>query len=46
MERRNRYYVPGIPGEYLANGVYLFRAAVNIDGDWVEVGLGKLVVAR
>ncbi len=40
------WHTQNAAGEYLANGVYLFRAAVNIDGDWVEVGLGKLVVAR
>ena len=40
------WHTENAAGEYLANGVYLFRATVNVGGNWIEVGLGKLVVAR
>ncbi|MCK4393614.1 hypothetical protein KAX17_11980 [Candidatus Bipolaricaulota bacterium] len=41
MERRNRCYVPGIP-----NGVYLYKAQVKVDGEWVSMPLAKLVILR
>ncbi|MCX6093570.1 MAG: Ig domain-containing protein, partial [Candidatus Bipolaricaulota bacterium] len=33
-------------GEYLANGVYLYRAFVLIDGDWIATPFEKLVILR
>jgi hypothetical protein len=33
-------------GEYLANGIYLYRASVLIGGVWVETTVQKLVILR
>jgi hypothetical protein len=33
-------------GEYLANGVYLYRALVFVGGDWVPTDFEKLVILR
>jgi hypothetical protein len=33
-------------GEYLANGIYLYRASVLINGEWVETTVQKLVILR
>jgi hypothetical protein len=33
-------------GEYLANGIYLYRASVLIGGAWVETTVQKLVILR
>jgi len=33
-------------GEYLANGVYIYRAYVLIDGAWIETKAQKLVILR
>ena len=45
--------IPGLPwfthdtlGEYLSNGVYLYRAQVKISGEWVTTPQGKLVILR
>jgi hypothetical protein len=32
--------------QYLANGVYLYKAQVKVDGEWVSIPLAKLVVLR
>ena len=33
-------------GEYLANGIYLYRAVALIGGEWVQTALQKLVILR
>ncbi len=33
-------------GRYVANGVYLYRAWVKVNGAWVAVGLQRLVILR
>lgn len=33
-------------GEFLANGIYLYRAYVLVDGVWVETTVQKLVILR
>jgi hypothetical protein len=33
-------------GEYLANGIYLYRASVLINGEWVDTAVQKLVILR
>jgi len=33
-------------GEYLSNGVYLYRTKVKISGEWVTTPQGKLVILR
>jgi len=33
-------------GDFLANGVYLYRALVQTDGDWVATPFQKLVILR
>jgi hypothetical protein len=33
-------------GEYLANGIYLYRAFVRIQGEWIETKAQKLVILR
>ena len=33
-------------GEYLANGVYLYRALVYIGGEWIQTEVQKLVILR
>ena len=33
-------------GEYLANGVYLYRALVKVGGEWAETSIQKLVILR
>jgi hypothetical protein len=33
-------------GEYLANGIYLYRAIVLIDGSWIPTKFQKLVILR
>ena len=33
-------------GEYLANGIYLYRAYVRIGDEWIETNFQKLVILR
>jgi len=33
-------------GEYLANGIYIYRAYVLVDGEWIETKAQKLVILR
>ncbi|MGB2983437.1 MAG: T9SS type A sorting domain-containing protein [Candidatus Bipolaricaulia bacterium] len=33
-------------GEYLANGIYLYRAYVLVDGEWIATKAEKLVILR
>lgn len=33
-------------GEYLANGIYIYRAYVLINGEWIPAGVQKLVILR
>jgi len=33
-------------GEYLSNGIYIYRAYVLMNGDWVETDFRKLVILR
>jgi len=33
-------------GEYLANGIYIYRAVALIGGEWVQTALQKLVILR
>jgi len=33
-------------GEYLANGIYIYRAYVLMNGEWIPAGVQKLVILR
>ena len=33
-------------GEYLANGVYIYRALVEIGGNWIATKVQKIVILR
>jgi len=33
-------------GEFLANGIYIYRAYVLINGEWIPAGVQKLVILR
>jgi hypothetical protein len=33
-------------GQYLANGIYLYRAIVFVDGEWIPTEFQKLVILR
>jgi hypothetical protein len=40
------YHTVNDYGEYLANGIYLYRAFVLIGGEWIQTDLQKLVILR
>ena len=40
------WHTVDLQGEYLANGVYLYRALVCIDGEWTATPLERLVILR
>jgi hypothetical protein len=40
------WHTENLYGEYLANGVYLYRASVLVDGTWIETTVQKLVILR
>jgi hypothetical protein len=40
------WHTENLYGEYLANGVYLYRASVLLDGTWIETTVQKLVILR
>jgi len=35
-----------LSGDYLANGIYLYRVQLRIDGSWISQDLGKIAVLR
>jgi len=35
-----------LSGDYLANGMYLYRVQLRIDGNWISQDLGKIAVLR
>jgi hypothetical protein len=40
------WHTDSIAGDYLANGVYLYRAWALVDGQWIACGTGKVVILR
>jgi len=40
------WHTEGLDGLPLANGVYLYKAFVKVDDEWVPTGVGKLVILR
>jgi len=40
------WHTDDLTGQYLANGVYLYRVEAKIAGQWVATGLLKLVIIR
>lgn len=40
------WHTEGFDGLSLANGVYIYRVYVKVDGDWIVTGIQKLVILR
>jgi squalene-hopene/tetraprenyl-beta-curcumene cyclase len=40
------WHTEGLDGLPLANGVYIYRVYVEVDGDWIASGIQKLVILR
>lgn len=40
------WHTEGFDGLPLANGVYLYKAYVKVNGEWIPTGVGKVVVLR
>ena len=40
------WHTDSLSGDYLANGVYLYRVQVRIDGSWINQDIGKIAVLR
>jgi hypothetical protein len=40
------WHTEGIDGLPLANGVYIYRVYVEVNGDWIASGIQKLVILR
>jgi len=40
------WYIRGLDGLPLANGVYPYKAYVKVDGEWIPTGVGKVVILR
>jgi len=40
------WHTEDLSGTYLANGVYLYKVQIRVDGSWISQELGKIVVLR
>jgi len=40
------WHTRGLDGLPLANGVYLYKAYVKVDGEWIPTGVGKVAILR
>jgi hypothetical protein len=40
------WHTDSLSGEYLANGIYLYRVQVRIGGNWINQDIGKIAVLR
>jgi len=40
------WHTDNLSGDYLANGIYLYRVQARIEGDWIRQGIGKIAVLR
>ena len=40
------WHTDSLSGDYLANGIYLYRVQVKIDGNWINQDIGRIAVLR
>jgi hypothetical protein len=40
------WHTDSLSGDYLANGIYLYRVQVRIGGSWINQDIGKIAVLR
>ena len=40
------WHTNSLSGDYLANGMYLYRVKLRIDGNWINQDIGKIAVLR
>lgn len=40
------WHTEDLSGTYLANGVYLYKVQIRVDGSWISQELGKIVILR
>jgi hypothetical protein len=40
------WHTDSLSGDYLANGIYLYRVQVRIGGNWINQDIGKIAVLR
>jgi len=40
------WHTDSLSGDYLANGIYLYRVQVRIDGNWINQDVGKIAILR
>ena len=40
------WHTDSLSGDYLANGMYLYRVQVRIDGNWINQDIGRIAVLR
>ena len=40
------WHTDSLSGDYLANGIYLYRVQVRVDGNWINQDIGKIAVLR
>jgi hypothetical protein len=40
------WHTDSLSGDYLANGIYLYRVQIRIGGSWINQDIGKIAVLR